>query len=187
MSKGVNLLQGFNEFLDTFGHMTVAQITVIIFAFVFLYAVYKKISDYLMKKHDAAQAKDAQLAQALETVSHYPEYRQQSIAIQKHFEDEIKMLQDGLAVALERIATVEEQNKKRECNKLKDILLERYRYYTNKECNPTQSWSRMESEAFWDLFKDYEEAGGDGYMHTHVQPDMERLTVIEMSKETIQN
>ena len=38
----------------------------------------------------------------------------------------------------------------------------------------------MESEAFWDLFKEYEEADGDGYMHTEVQPAMNLLTVLEM-------
>lgn len=32
----------------------------------------------------------------------------------------------------------------------------------------------MEADGFWDLFREYEEAGG-GYIHTVVQPDMERL------------
>lgn len=38
----------------------------------------------------------------------------------------------------------------------------------------------MEAEAFWELFRDYEDAGGDGYVHTEVQPAMERLTVLEV-------
>ena len=38
----------------------------------------------------------------------------------------------------------------------------------------------MESESFWELFKDYEEMDGDGYVHTDVQPAMNQLEIIEM-------
>ena len=38
----------------------------------------------------------------------------------------------------------------------------------------------MESEAFWELFKDYENAGGNGYMRSTVMPDMEDLMVVEV-------
>jgi hypothetical protein len=38
----------------------------------------------------------------------------------------------------------------------------------------------MESDAFWELFRDYEDLGGDGHMHSKVEPDMRGLTVIEM-------
>ena len=35
----------------------------------------------------------------------------------------------------------------------------------------------MEAEAFRELFGDYERAGGDGYMHSVVQPAMNRLRI----------
>ena len=38
----------------------------------------------------------------------------------------------------------------------------------------------MEAEAFWELFKDYEDVDGDGYVHSEVQPAMNLLEVIEM-------
>ena len=38
----------------------------------------------------------------------------------------------------------------------------------------------MEAEAFWELFKEYEDAGGDGYIHTVVQPAMNLLKVIDI-------
>jgi hypothetical protein len=60
------------------------------------------------------------------------------------------------------------------------MLLQNYRYYTSTIQNPSQSWTRMESEAFWELFREYEETGGDGYMHTEVQPAMERLLIVEV-------
>ena len=41
----------------------------------------------------------------------------------------------------------------------------------------------MEAEAVWGLFRDYEEAGGDGYMHTVVQPAMEKLRIRECGEE----
>ena len=40
----------------------------------------------------------------------------------------------------------------------------------------------MESEAFWELFREYEEAGGNGYMHTEVLPAMQRLNIIEVGR-----
>ena len=38
----------------------------------------------------------------------------------------------------------------------------------------------MESDAFWKTFGDYEDAGGDGHMHSEVQPAMRRLEIIPM-------
>lgn len=182
-------MQGLDEFLDTFGHITIAEVIVVIFALVFLVATYKKVSDYLMKKHDAAQEKDAQFKEVLESVRKYPEYRQQSVKIQELLEDEIqelrianKALADQLAEVVKRLIYLEDQNKKRDCNKIRDMLLQNYRYYTNKTQNPSQTWTSMEADAFWALFKDYEDAGGDGYMHTVVQPEMERLIIIEVGK-----
>ena len=42
----------------------------------------------------------------------------------------------------------------------------------------------MEAEAFWELFKEYEDAGGDGYIHTVVQPAMNLLKVIDIEDAT---
>lgn len=82
-----------------------------------------------------------------------------------------------------RLETMEETNKRRECNKLRDRLLQSYRYYTNINTNPSQAWSSMEAEAFWGLFRDYEEAGGNGYMHSVVQPAMAALRVHDLGEE----
>ena len=76
---------------------------------------------------------------------------------------------------------IEEQNRRRERNKLRDRLLQSYRHYTSKDINPSQSWTKMEAKAFWELIRDYEDAGGNGYIHTVVQPAMECLHIIEMN------
>ena len=39
----------------------------------------------------------------------------------------------------------------------------------------------MESDAFWEMFGDYEELGGDGYMHTVVEPTMRQLIIVDMT------
>jgi len=80
------------------------------------------------------------------------------------------------------LAKMEETLDRRERNKLRDRLLQSYRYYTNLTTNPSHSWNRMESEAFWELFRDYEDAGGNGYMHSHVQPAMEELEIVEVGE-----
>lgn len=180
-------MKGLDEFLSIFGNITVKDIAIIIIAIVFMLTLYKRISDYLMKRHDAQVAKDAQIKEALESAKKYPEYRQQSVQIQTELKSEIQEIKKEqqefrkmISEQNQRLIDIEERNKKTDRNKLRDILLERYRYYTNIETNPSQSWTKMESEAFWELFRDYEDAGGDGYMHTVVQPAMIRLAVIDM-------
>lgn len=41
----------------------------------------------------------------------------------------------------------------------------------------------MEADAFWSMFKEYENAKGDGHMHTVVQPEMRALEVIPMHED----
>ena len=127
--------------------------------------------DHLIKVHESEKKRDEQLHEALEAVRKYPEYRRKS---------EIQALRKSQEENMERLVAMEELTKRRERNKLRDRLLQNYRFYTNPETNPNMSWTRMESEAFWELFRDYEDAGGNGYVHTEVLPAMERLTVIEV-------
>jgi hypothetical protein len=42
------------------------------------------------------------------------------------------------------------------------------------------AWSEIEKDSFYKLFRDYENLGGDGFMHTVVQPAMDALHVIPM-------
>lgn len=172
-------MTGFEEFKNLFGDITVLSVIEALLAVVFLVFIGKKVRDYLIKKHEMDRIRDEQIREALEAVRKYPEYRQQSIRIQELLEGEIQELRQMQEDQSQRLLDMEETTKRRERNKLRDRLLQNYRYYTNKQENPSQSWTRMESEAFWELFRDYEDAGGDGFMHTEVQPAMERLTIIE--------
>ena len=173
-------MKGMDEFLRLFGDITVLHVVEILCALMFLYFIYKKASNFLIQQHKAQELKDAQLKEALDGVHKYPEYRKQSLEIQKEINNEISTLKDSQKEIMQRLIAMEEQNKKRERNKLRDRLLQNYRFYTNKEKNPSQTWTKMEAEAFWEMFKDYEEAGGNGYMRSTVMPEMERLIVVEV-------
>lgn len=173
-------MKGLDEFLALFGDITVLHLTEFLLAAAFLWVIYKKASNFLIQQHEAQKLKDAQLKEALDGVHKYPEYRQRSLEIQKEINDEISILRNNQEEIMQRLIAMEEQNKKRERNKLRDRLLQNYRYYTNIEKNPSQTWTKMESEAFWEMFKDYEEAGGNGYIHSEVLPAMERLIVVEV-------
>lgn len=174
-------MTGLEEFLKMFGNLTVANVIYIVMAIIFLILVYRKFSDYLIKRHDAEEEKDKQVKEALEAVSKYPEYRRQSVEIQQKLESEMQEIRNAIEEHTKRLEKMENDSKKREINKLRNTLLQNYKYYTDKTKNPLQAWTKMESEAFWDLFSDYEDMGGDGYMHTEIQPKMQLLTIVEMN------
>lgn len=183
-------------FLQVFGDVTITDAMTFILACTFLFFVYKEFKKYVDSKVKEQEQKAIERQQkaeeekqlkkkvdeAYDITQKYPTYHQESIQIRNGLKKEIQELKDDFKIIMNRLNEIEEQNKKRECSKLRDMLLQNYRYYTNETQNPSQSWTKMESEAFWELFKEYEEAGGNGYMHTVVQPEMERLLVIEVGK-----
>lgn len=182
-------MTGLNEFLQVFGHVTVSQLVTWALVFVFLVLLYKQIKKFVdhevekqRKLEEEKKADKAKLESAYNMTQKYPEYHQESIDIRNSLEQEIQEIRDRFAMIIDRLDEIEEQNKKRECSKLRDMLLQNYRYYTSEQQNPSQSWTRMEAEAFWELFREYEAAGGNGYMHTDVQPAMERLLIVEVGK-----
>lgn len=179
-------MNGIDEFLKLFGNITILHVVEVICAIIFLVFVYKRIRDYFNKNHEAQLRKeeiekrrDEQINECLTAIKKYPEWRQQSIDIQKELSEKIQEIKNSQEDTSRRIKDMEIKNMQRERSKLGDILLQNYRHYTNKETNPSQSWTKMESDTFWALFKDYEDAGGNGHMHAVVQPAMNKLTVID--------
>lgn len=178
-----------DQFLAVFGDVTLGEVVKFAFAIFFLYAILKEIkkwNDAKIKEHqkkaDEEKEQKEKLESAYAVTQKYPIYHQESIDIRDGLKKEIQEIRDYCSALMKRFEEIEEQNKKRECSKLRDMLLQNYRYYTNINQNPSQSWTRMESEAFWELFREYEEAGGNGYMHTEVLPAMQRLNIVEVGK-----
>ena len=78
---------------------------------------------------------------------------------------------NGIAKNLEYMQKKENETKLKE---LKDSLIRYYNKYKN-----VGEWSKLEKDAFWDLFEDYEKRGGDGYIHSIVEPVMRELRDID--------
>lgn len=112
-------------------------------------------------------------------------YRQQSLnkqaSIEQHFSEIDKKI-DNLIVLIneqrKEINAQHEETRDIKKNELREKLLQMYRTYTSLDFNPEQEWSEMEAEVFWDLFKDYEKLGGNGFMHNTVKPAMQALKVV---------
>lgn len=146
----------------------------------FLFLLYKKVKDYLIHCYEINKKRDESIEEALAAAAKYTEYKQESIQAQQKLENEIQSLREKQDEISAKLAQMQEDQQRRERNKLRDRLLQSYRHYVNKETNPNHSWTRMEAEAFWELFHDYEDVGGNGYIHSVVQPEMNRLTVIDL-------
>ena len=189
LTKGGIALKPIDAFIAMFGDITVLHVVEFVLAVVFIYIIYKKASDFIIQQHEMHKLKDAQLQEALDGVHKYPEYRKQSLEIQQELQGDIcELREDQQAIRqtqqeiIKHLTEIEEQNKRKECNKLRDLLLQYYRRYGNKESNPSQTWPKIEAESFWALFADYEEAGGNGYMRTIVMPAMQCLSITDVGK-----
>lgn len=188
-----DVVLGLDQFLQFFGEITVSKIVGFGLAIFFCWKIYRQVQKFfdnkknmLIEQHEAKKEQDEKINTLLEEVNKYPQYREQSRKIQQEFRDEIDGLKESQQALVETqqliqdtLQDMQEKNERRERNKLRDKLLQNYRYYTDKEKNPKQVITRMENDAFWELFSDYEDMGGDGYMHTVVQPAMNMLKIID--------
>lgn len=152
-----------------------------------------------LKKQKAAEqarlaeidTKVADLSSRLDTVeeavSHYPEYRSQSLEIQRQLQeadtsivDLCREIKDDVVanrqLLNERLACLEHREK----NSLRAKILNEYRLYTDEYKNPLQAWSEMEHHSFFKLVEDYESLGGNDYVHGTILPAMNELDVIPM-------
>ena len=102
------------------------------------------------------------------------EDRQVSNQHDKIIKQDLSKLSDtvnGIVITLEKM---QHKNNESELRRLKDSLVRYYNKY--KEIG---KWSKLEKDAFWDLFDDYEQRGGDGFIHSIVEPVMRELTEID--------
>ena len=113
-------MTGLNQFLELFGQVTLSTVVGLVLAGVFLYMVYKKIREYLIDRYEAEKNRDQKINEALDAVHKYPEYRAQSVAIQQSLEQEIQVIRESVERYEARLESMEETNRRRECNKLRD-------------------------------------------------------------------
>ena len=161
-------------FLQLFGAIPLSTVVVFIAAVAFLVGLNIKIYKFIVTNHDKLQEKDETLKKIIDCLE---EVKQE----QKGLKEAINELRGAQQEIAEKQDIFEEQHRNHSLNKLRDRLLSSYHYYTDPKKNPLQAWSEMEKEAFDKLFYDYEELGGDGFMHSVVQPEIEKLDIIPMS------
>lgn len=171
------------EFLEIAGRYTIANVVVGVTALLFLWKIYAAVKEKIIERHEREQALNENVHKALEQVSRYPEWREQSLQVQKELNAAIAELRNGLQKNAKKLDEIEAQNRERERNKLRDRLLSSYRYFTSADKNPLQAWSEMEAEAFWAMYGDYVSSGGNSHIKTVVKPAMRALQKIPMHEE----
>ena len=80
----------------------------------------------------------------------------------------------------EQIRKLDKRNRKYELSSTRSELLKQYRYFANEHINPMLAWTEMEKHAFDDQFESYILSGGNSFLSSVVQPEMEKLEVIVM-------
>lgn len=160
-------------FLEIFGGITIGFLAKLVCAIGFAVTVIISGAKQCKTWYKKREKQREKYHEVMDQVAKYPEWRQQSINIQKEFTEAIRNLQN-------RMEEIEDANQRRERNKLRDRLLQSYRYFASDEKNPAKAWSEMEADAFWEMYRDYEKLGGNGHVHTEVQPAMRHLEVIPM-------
>lgn len=179
---------GLEEFLNTFGTLTISIVVEIIIAAVGVIVAYNKLKGKIIGSYEERKQQKDDIQEALDGVRALPIYRQKSLEIQKSLKDTddkiletCQKIQDGVnenhRILNERLDKLED----RERNDLREKILTMHRMFTSVKRNPMQAWSEMERDSFNELIKDYESLNGDGHIHTVVIPDMHKLRVILMT------
>jgi cell division protein FtsB len=184
---------------------TVAASLVVTYLFNKISGVPKKISDEkkareqkmtcLEQKNAALETKVETLTTELSTrltaveeaVSHYPEYRAQSLCIQQQLQeadtgilDVCKAIKDDVVANREMLDSRLKSLENREKNALREKIYHLWRTFTDLNLNPMQAWTDMERHSFNELVRDYESLGGNDYVHKVIIPAMTRLNVVYM-------
>ena len=134
------------------------------------------------------QARDVKIAALEQTVGALPGYRAQSLQIQQQLQTSDKdILQMCSAIQQSVLENQKILNRrldrleKREKNALRAKILDEYRLFTDDSKNPLLAWSEMEHHAFFELVRDYEDLGGNDFVHSVVLPAVNELNVVSMS------
>lgn len=177
-----------DEFLLLFGGIPLSTVITFIVAVVFFGALTVKVYKFITSTHDEIQSKEKSFSGLKKDME---ELKEKQVVTKEEWE-ELKKEQDHLKTMLEEVLetqkkiiakqdSFEEETRSHSLNKLRDRLLQSYRYYTDQKKNPLGSWSEMEKEAFYSLLEDYYKLGGNSFVKEVVAPAMAGLNIIAMS------
>ena len=98
----------------------------------------------------------------------------QSIRHDEIIKADISSLTDKVNEIADTLSDMQKKDNETKLKELKGSLIRYYHKYKD-----IGEWSKLEKDSFWDLFDDYENRGGDGYIHTIVEPAMRELRETE--------
>jgi len=98
----------------------------------------------------------------------------QSIRHDEMIKADISSLTEKVNEIADTLSVMQKKDNETKLKELKGSLIRYYHKYKD-----IGEWSKLEKDAFWDLFDDYEKRGGDGYIHTIVEPAMRELRETE--------
>ena len=132
--------------------------------------------------------RDNKIAALQAAVDALPVYRAQSLQIQTQLQNadreiltKLEDIGSGIMENRQILDTRLDRLERREKNALRQKILNEHRIFTDEHMNPMQAWTEMEHHSFFKLVEDYEDLGGNDYVHSEVLPAMNRLRVIPMS------
>jgi hypothetical protein len=176
-----------SAFIEFFGELTLSSVVTFIVAISFVIGCFIKLYKFIVKNHDLQQEKNQVLKDIQVKLAEITTNQEKLETTMKTFTSKQQDLEEGLVLISEQQELLAEQQKKfentykeRNVNRLRELLIQNYNYYYNENTNPLRMWTSLEKESFNKLLKDYEAVDGNGYIHSHVVPDLSTLIEIKM-------
>ena len=135
------------------------------------YEVICKVCAIFNKPIGAMKQRKADHALLVETVQ---DLKQLHDKHDKIIKEELSTLTNTVNSIATNLEDMERKNNETKVKELKDTLINYYNKY-----RVVGEWSNLEKEAFWELFEDYESRGGNGFIHSIVEPVMRELKVVD--------
>lgn len=174
----MNYIEQIKE-IDFVGWIVIGFLILFIFVsmceiiFKFLAIIGKPIG--IWKQIKADHELTLQNSKAIEALSKkHKEDTEQSICHDEMIRGDLKDIKETVDDVSMRFVEMQKKNNETKLKELKDTLINYYNKY-----RVTGEWTKLEKEAFWDLFDDYEKRGGNGYIHSIVEPVMRELKEID--------
>lgn len=109
-------------------------------------------------------------------------FHEQSIDIRSNIYDTLNSFGDQFAALSENVTCIadsvhnmQEKNDASNRSRFKDRIAQSYRFYHQRK-----EWTHMEKEAFEDLIRSYEAAGGmNSFVHSICEPESQTWTVVD--------
>jgi hypothetical protein len=154
---------------------------VIIFGIIAIYKIVIEVSVMIKKPIGIAKQRKADHELTIhnskaiqELAKKHEEDTTKSIHNDELIRDDLKILTETVNNIAKRFELMQQKNNETKLKELKDTLINYYNKY-----RVVGEWTKLEKDAFWDLFDDYEKRGGNGYIHSIVEPVMRELKEID--------